>query len=241
MLAEAIKKIQELSDIRTKTIKVQETNFTTEQLHPVLMPDQHLPMTLNFLSLTGLIDYLDQNIDNLDRKKLCFVVAPRSVELCGPLQPDNCNKRFCFAVANYSSKSFDFGMWFDLEDFIIRLQSQFVQDDSTDTLLAGLGNIASRKIRENKDNGFTQTIEVKIGIELRAEVTIQNPIQLSPFMTFAEVEQPLISCVIRLKETADNFKCAIFSADGGLWMPEASRNIKKWLKIKTNDQIPIFA
>ncbi|MEB9782308.1 hypothetical protein P4K16_30685, partial [Bacillus cereus] len=54
-----------------------------------------------------------------------------------------------------------------------------------------------------------------------------NPVQLSPYRTFVEVEQPESKFVFRMREGA---RCGLFEADGGAWKLEAMNNIKEYLK-----------
>ncbi|MEB9776454.1 hypothetical protein P4K25_31445, partial [Bacillus cereus] len=61
----------------------------------------------------------------------------------------------------------------------------------------------------------------------RGNAKVPNPVQLSPYRTFVEVEQPESKFVFRMREGA---RCGLFEADGGAWKLEAMNNIKEYLK-----------
>jgi hypothetical protein len=69
------------------------------------------------------------------------------------------------------------------------------------------------------------------------EIPIPNPVKLSPFRTFIEVEQPESLFVLRGRKGP---QWALFEADGGLWKIKAIQNIKNWLE-KKELNVPIIA
>ncbi|MGV8103295.1 hypothetical protein ACE15I_33430, partial [Bacillus thuringiensis] len=72
-----------------------------------------------------------------------------------------------------------------------------------------------------------QAVTVKTGVASRGNAKVPNPVQLSPYRTFVEVEQPESKFVFRMREGA---RCGLFEADGGAWKLEAMNNIKEYLK-----------
>ena len=68
---------------------------------------------------------------------------------------------------------------------------------------------------------------MKTGVASRGNAKVPNPVQLSPYRTFVEVEQPESKFVFRMREGA---RCGLFEADGGAWKLEAMNNIKEYLK-----------
>lgn len=240
MIREAIDKILQLSPVDNSIIKIDDVQYTAKQINPVEKPEHHVPAYLKFNTLKGIADYVRDNIDSLHIGSLCFCVDPQDVLLYGPMQKDNCNRRFLYAVSKFQEKIFDFGQWFDLETFIINLQSRFVQTEVVENMLSALANMASKKVRQHTDSGFGQSIEVKVGLELRTYVDIKNPLELHPYLTFHEVEQPAMSCVLRLRETKDTIQCALFQADGGAWKTTAIENICDWLTEDLEAKIKIY-
>ena len=78
-------------------------------------------------------------------------------------------------------------------------------------------------------------------------VLVPNPVNLIPYRTFLEVEQPASDFIFRISEGrggAPVFK--LVAADGGLWKSQAVENVKKYLTealkdIPNREQITIIA
>lgn len=58
---------------------------------------------------------------------------------------------------------------------------------------------------------------------------VPNPVNLIPYRTFLEVQQPASDFIFRMKSSC-GVQCAILEADGGAWKNEAMNNIKEYLK-----------
>lgn len=63
---------------------------------------------------------------------------------------------------------------------------------------------------------------------------VPNPVELAPYRTFLEVEQPESQFIFRMK---DGPRCAIFEADGGAWRNQAITNIREYLKNELFEEI----
>ena len=132
-------------------------------------------------------------------------------------------------VASLISDEFDFGYDIDAEKFVVALQSQFVRDENVDAILKVAGNITEKAELKTLDDGVTQTTTAKTGICNVENVRIPNPVELRPYRTFVEVEQPKSIFVFRMKPGGGNPTCALHEADGGAWKNTAIESIKKYL------------
>lgn len=144
-------------------------------------------------------------------------------------------KRECFAVATPITpmKAFDFGKYYDLETFMVLMQTCFQRAESWEGIVRVLGTIKDEKVSTSQDDGITQTVTARVGIALAANAPVPNPVTLRPFRTFPEVEQPASPFILRLQSgSAQGAKptAALFEADGGAWKLEAIRNIKAFLE-----------
>ncbi len=229
MIKAAIDRVLELAPIHSKEIG--DKTYSTKQLYPVLPANFSEPTTLILHTLTGLVDYAKDEAVN---EFFIHVKDFNEVSICGHLNPDNYNKRFSYATAQFKDRFFQFGTWIHLEDFIIALMSQFVQTATVNKLINALGNLANENIVENKDDGFSQKIQIKTGLTMKSEVEIQNPMVFQPFRTFQEIEQPESNCIFRLKDNR-GMMCSIHEADGGKWKLTAIERIKAWLSGKLPD------
>jgi len=228
MIAQAIEKILKLSE--AKQLEINGETYSTEKLHLVKKREQIEPHALVFHTLKGMVDFIQSDIDKKDNTFL-HVVGHDRVSLLGAIQVDNENQRVEFAISHNSQKNFLFGQYLEIEEFIISIQSRFIESATTNDLLSVIGNLANEHIKTNVDDGLSQALQVKTGITTKSEVTIENPLSLRPYRTFREIEQPESDFIIRIKSDG-NLKCALFESDGGKWCIDAIENIKSWLKAK---------
>ena len=84
------------------------------------------------------------------------------------------------------------------------------------------------------DNGVTQTVEASQGISLKSTVAVRPRVELQPFRTFLEVDQPASEFLLRI-DGSD--RVGLFEADGGVWKLEAKNNIAAYLRKALADEI----
>ncbi len=224
MIKEAIEKIVELGQPYEKSYGGR--SYTSKPIHAVLDPS---PTALPIVTLTGLVDYIETNIDELIPSGLIVhVVNFRLVNLLGGLNKQWANRNQYIRVECDSPK-FPFGSFMDVENFIIGLQSMFVQDEQTANILKVVGNVKDGTVTAFKDDGVSQKVTAKSGISRVEEVPVPNPAILAPYRTFLEIEQPASKFVFRMRSGEQAPTCALFEADGGTWKNEAIMRIKAWL------------
>jgi hypothetical protein len=195
------------------------------------------PETLTVHTLTGLRDYLTENVDQLKREELAVhVVSPTRVELLGALLPDT-RQRFCYVRAECYDRmaavqGFQFGRFLSNETMIIALHALFVDLPVRDSVLLTLSSITQSTVRQDEDNGLAQAVATRMGLSMEKMTPIPNPVRLAPFRTFPEVPQPKSPFVLRMKtsENAEQPTVALFEADGGAWRDEATESIRRFLQ-----------
>lgn len=214
MISEAIDRILKLAEIRKLELNGATYASDTDRLQRVKPSEHYAPTPLVFSNLDSLISYIETNPDNLNTEGLRLHVVNRLVvELIGPLQTDNDNARFCYARATFDPTNFHYDVWMPIDEFIVSIQSAFVQTDQSDAVVNMLANIANEAIRTSKDDGFSQTISIKTGLTTKSEVTVRNPVELVPITTFREVEQPAGQFILRLKDHGGPPLVCLFAAD----------------------------
>lgn len=223
-----------LSLKRPETVEVAGRSFSTNRLTPIEEP---VVAALAVDTLTGLLDYLAANKDALDLETLTLhVVDPLTVRIIGPVFGPF-RQREVLLVAKCEPAPFPFGRSIDLENFIIGLQANFVPCQTSQSILELISCITSEVGLTVADDGVTQEATVKKGMALKERRTIPNPVILSPFRTFREVEQVSSAFVFRVK---DGPACALHEADGGAWKLEAMMRVKDYLK-KHRPDITVIA
>ncbi|MDM0830983.1 hypothetical protein QTI37_14930 [Clostridium perfringens] len=181
--------------------------------------------TLKVTTLTGLIDYIKSNIDKVEEELLIQVKSNEEVNLYSPLNEDRNRELFLRAEAILPS-NIRYDRFLDTEQFNIMLQSSFVNVGDKDVLLKCTGLVQDEAVKSVGDNGVSQQVTVKTGIATVAQAVVPNPVELAPYRTFPEVEQPTSKFIFRMKEGPS---AALFEADGGAWRNEAIKNIKEYL------------
>lgn len=178
-------------------------------------------------TLTSLVDYLKAGVDSMADKMLVQVVSPMKVRVLSMLDADR--KREELVDVEAMIPDFEYGRYMGNERFIIALQSKFIDNDDRALLLQFAGTVKDESIAQYGDDGVTQKATIKTGITSVGDAVVPNPVNLRPFRTFIEVEQPESSFVFRMKQ-GNGVECAIFEADGGAWKNAAMKSIKEYLQ-----------
>lgn len=189
-------------------------------------------------TLTSVVDYIKNayNIEMLDRA-FVHIISPDCVKLISELDMDR--QRESFITAKAKLPSLRLNDFVDNENFIIMLQSMFVQnnDDMSElevtdieVLQKVVGNVVDDTIQTYMDDGISQQAAIKTGITTKDTVILPSPATLRPYRTFAEVEQPSSKFVFRMKRGHNGPVSALFEADGGAWKNDAMENIKEYLE-----------
>ena len=219
MIKEAIKFLMDSG--KTEIINVNGLEYSTRPLHLI---EEVTPAKINISTLTGLVDYVQANVDKIDKTMLIQIVDYKTVRLLSPLKKDM--SRNCYIECSAETPKINFDSFIDVEQFNIMLQSCFLESDDKTTVLRVVGNIKEENVRSTGDDGVSQMVTAKVGIAKVEDIYVPNPVQLVPFKTFAEIEQPIIKYVFRMK---DGPRSALFEADGGAWKLKTMLAIKEYL------------
>lgn len=215
---------------QVKTIEVGEQIYSPSPLHLIREP---LAKPLQVNTLSGVVEYLTSGYDAPSIVgALVHVVSPTEVVVVSPILDDAQREKYIEAEAFEST--FRFGQWYDVESFIISLQSNFTPRYDRDRILKVVGNLRTEEgVKQYSDDGVTQAVTAKTGVAMVDEVAVPNPVTLAPYRTFIEVEQPDSVFVFRMKQDGGRGpQCALFEADGGGWKLEAMANIKAFFEAR---------
>jgi hypothetical protein len=181
------------------------------------------PLRIN--TLTGLIGYIEANLERTTSNFYLQVFDEKTVYLKGIL--DSEGKRETLVEVSAIVPRIEYGHFLSSEELIIALQSKYTENKDRNLLLKVIGNVKEENVRTTGDNGFSQAVTIKTGVASADDVLVPNPVELAPYRTFLEVEQPTSSFIFRMK---DGPKAAIFEADGGAWRNQAIMNVREYLK-----------
>lgn len=179
---------------------------------------------LEINTLTGLIGYIKANLERSSSKFYLQVLDEKNVFLKGVL--DSEGERETLVHVSAIVPKFSYGSFHDAEELIIAFQSKFTQTKDRDILLKVIGNVKEENVRTTGDTGIAQAVTIKTGVASANDVIVPNPVELAPYRTFLEVEQPTSNFIFRMK---DGPRGAIFEADGGAWRNTAIHNICEFL------------
>ena len=218
------------------------------------MPGAPVPLKLN--TLQGLVDYLVANRDGLALEGLALhVLDPLHVELLGSIDGSVSDvtieaerrkyRRILYACAQAEAARFSgFGNFVDAETFYIGLQTCFDETPHRDGLLKIAGTLKEGAERTTVDDGLAQEVTVRVGIRTGDREKLPNPVELAPYRTFREVQQPVSAFIVRARggkdaDQSDNGgrapTLALFEADGGTWRLNAIENVAAWLRYELKD------
>lgn len=221
-----VEKILDLSP--TQIMEIGGRTYTNQTVHRVSEP---LAVPIDVATLTGLKDYVEQNLDGIDKNLVMLHVEDyRTVAiisgLTGPFR-----QREVLARAKAHDCEFHFDKWYEREAFQIGLMAAFMPTENRDKVVKFVGNIVQKAEVQTEDDGFTQRVTAKAGIARVAEVEVPNPVTLKPYRTFPEADQPESDFIFRVRTNNNDASAnaALYEADGGRWKLQAAMNIKEWL------------
>lgn len=183
-------------------------------------------------TLSGMVNYIKANIERMNKKLILHIKDERNISLRGVLEFDG--SRELLATARAIVPDFQFDSYYDVESFNIALQSKFVSNEDREILLQVVGNVTEDNVKTVGDDGVSQAVTINQGVASKADVMVPNPVELAPYRTFLEVEQPFSKFVFRMK---DGPRAAIYEADGGAWRNQAIVNIREYFKEELKEEI----
>lgn len=233
---EALKYLVNLGEEKDPIVKLDQGTFTKESLSRV---KEAKASVLTVSTLTGLVDYIKSDLDKLPEKLLIQVISPREVALYSPLNVDREREQYISAEAILPDNVV-YDRFIGTEQFNIMLQSAFVDVGTKSALLKYTGLIQDEAVKTTGDDGVSQQVTVKTGVASVGQAIVPNPVELAPYRTFPEVEQPISKFIFRMQEGP---RAALYEADGGAWSNKAILSIKEYLQeeLKELENIEIIA
>ncbi|MBC5626831.1 hypothetical protein H8S10_15420 [Clostridium sp. NSJ-49] len=229
---EALEYLVDLGMERDPIIQLEQGTFSRENLKRVNDP---VATTLKVSTLTGLVDYIKANVDELKGELLIQVKSHDEVRLFSKLNTDRDRELYIQAEAILPN-NIRYNSFIDTENFNIMLQSSFVDTGDKAVLLKYTGLVQDEAVKSTGDDGVSQQVTVKTGVASVGQAIVPNPVSLAPYRTFPEVEQPISKFIFRMQSGP---RAALFEADGGAWRNQAILNIKNYLEKELEKAINI--
>ncbi|HEM3542661.1 hypothetical protein [Streptococcus suis] len=205
--------------------------YDANRTRMVELDPKRYPRTLELSTLTSLVEYLKSDLNGMQDQRL-IVAVEKNDEVCVWSENDEFEHRTLLVDVKARVPELTFGRFISSEQFNIMLQSNFIDDADRGALLDFASALKIENGAEIEDNGVSQVATVKNGVASLAKGKVPNPVDLRPYRTFNEVEQPASKFVFRIDKNA---QMALFEADGKRWVQEAVGNIAAYLKAELAD------
>lgn len=216
--------------------------YSTKQLFQVKAEPPKSPDTVKVQTLAGFADLVMANLENADFTGDCLIhVEDFATVTLKTRTSDDYGRRLVLVEAEpVPFKSFAFGQWHDQEAFAIAVASLFADGGDKDYVLKAASTLTNDAASTSEDDGFSQRVTVKAGLRTKENVVLKPRVDLAPFRTFPELQQPVSQFVLRARITEQGPTLMLVEADGGRWKVEAMTTLRNAMAA-FNLNIPIIA
>jgi hypothetical protein len=205
--------------------------------------------TITIHTLTGLVDFVRANVDKLDFKKhLAIVESPIEVNLFSALAGESRKRdEIVQTIVDDKMQTYAFGRYQSIEEFIISLTSLFEDSPDLERVIKFVSRVTGGGSFTLSDDGVSQVVEARKNISgaITGNETAPKIVNLKPFRTFRDIDQPESSFLLRLKLIDEEEKvvgACLYEADGGRWRNTAIKGIQEFLeKNLTKEGITVIA
>lgn len=232
-----IEKIEELALASAGTCNINGRVFTPARMMQIQEPRANV---MHVATLQALVDYFNLN-DRIKKEDVFIhVVDPVTVRMMSKLHEVERDRELYIQV-DADTTHFSYGNEYSVERFIVALQAGFVPNETRAAILELVGNIVQSATVKTQDDGVTQVVTAKQGIDDPTWKPVPNPVNLAPWRTFAEVEQPESNFILRVNSKArDGFPTvSLHEVEDPQWKLIAIKRIAAWLQ--KNLAVPIIA
>jgi len=256
--AEFIQAIERLTRAADgKLVHVNGIDYATQKLYDTRVTPPAFP-SLGVATLTGFVGYVRANIDDLNpisAKVMAHVASPTEVLLLGEAQqaPQLQNpsvttepvpemglmsRPMYLSATAHAPYEWDDEQFMEHEDFMLYIQQVFTDKGDLKQLKKVIGNIVNEDVKQANDDGVTQRVTTKTGAVLVGDATVPNPVKLHPMATFAEIPQPPVEFVLRVRPgRGDIPQVGLFPTDAGrlAWRRDAAERVAGYLMEKLSE------
>lgn len=230
MIKEAIDRLLELNN--PDTIEVKGDRIFRKGGYTEVTDPQADPIHLG--TLTAFAAFVDRIEDNRVGGEIIHVISPTRVEFLGTLRKDMLRDCFAYAAARIDS-TFNCATWHSQEDFVTSVQAHFSDKGDKKKLLKIAGNIRGGKSSTLVDDGTTQKVSTARGVELSGVEEMPNPVSLQPYETFAEIDQPIRSYIVRVRGD-ETPQFALFPIPDPMASHRTCMAIEEWLRSALSEE-----
>lgn len=228
MLKEAIEKIVSLANPVVTEVGGVPYLIDKEGGYTQIKPDLEMVDTITLSSLDAMVKFVTREAARLT-DSILFLTIPNHMTVECFTSPDKGSRNLRTYL--YEAKATDVPGWAEkmqlgFEEAQIALRTRFQPTDDIQYAQKLLSDITTGCKVTYNDNGVATTIVTQQGVALQGKTTIRPIINLRPYRTFQEVEQPASDFMIRVNDRYITF----IEADGGMWKLAARETVKAYLE-----------
>lgn len=228
--AEAIREIVGLANKAQLPVEVDGKSYWPGNPQPIIFDPR--PGSFGISSLSAIVEYIKGNKDGFKKEELIIIVeSPEKVSVWEKVMGES-QKRTLVIVASLDNDvtPFPFSDWLPQEMFIITASALFEETKDKDAVIKAASCMIAEVTLKGEDNGATMQYEAKNGVVLPSGTKAPTVVELKPFRTFRQVEQPESKFIFRYRSEGDSIKVNLIEADGGAWKHTAMESIKEYFK-----------
>lgn len=235
MLKSAIEKIQSMTRPEVQEINGKHFIIGDDGSYNQIWKDLDQVDAITLTSLEAMVKFVTREAVALENGIL-FLTIPTHMRVKCFTTPkaDERNLR----TVLYEADATDVPGWSEnmklgFEEAQIALRTRFQSSNDITYAQKLLSDITTGCKVTYNDNGVATTIVTQQGVALQGKENIRPVINLRPYRTFQELEQPASDFLIRLSDRYISF----IEADGGMWKLAARKAIKAYLEENLADLI----
>lgn len=229
MIQKALQYLVGLKD--NKTYQINGKTYSDHKLE-LIEDERFYRKEVEFTSLDAVVKMIQTELKDYRNGPLFIRIKDhKNVDVF--TRPDDRERRVWPYSATCVDAEFKAG-WRSQQEAIIEVKSRFIPTEDSEYLLNLISRINNDEGVKTEDNGVSQNVVVKKGVQLAATETVKPRLLLQPFRTFREVPQPESEFILRLD---DDGRVGLFEADGGIWKMEAKDSISAYFSEKLSHEI----
>ena len=229
MIRDAITKIEQMA--APVTFNINGETYSSAHLDRIV-PHVDKPVPIQLYSLDGVVKMIRREAVALPNPLFVHVKSHCEVDVFSTYGEHFTRCDLCKAVATGLPGAPQGFM--DYSDAMIKLRSIFQPNEGTEYLLTLLARITDENSVTNEDNGLSQTVQVRQGVTMVGRETVKSRVNLRPYRTFHEIQQPESEFLVRVEEGG---RIGLFEADGGMWKLTARMTILDYLTVQLADKV----
>jgi len=204
------------------------------------------PEPLQVSSLQGVVEYLKQagpasviGVGETGNRLMVHIPAYNGVRVLSGLDKIHQSRR-CYVTAAVPGNCFAFDRFMPVETFIISVMANFVETLPRQEVLAFVSSLQADEQDKTEDDGVSQRVLVKKSVTTVGSAVVPNPVELQPYVTFPDIDQPTQTYVFRIKKQKDQpITCALFEVASRTWEISTVYEIRNYFRAKVPDVIVI--